>query len=202
MFSFFKKTKPSPPRASLDDVDLHLADIAGAVESAEGMPRVEWRCVRKAAEAFGTHPAIDQIWTELAAQWLGMLRRRLGPPYEIFESNHLLLLSHQEPGPARRLLEIGDAAYDRLERMLERAPDARGFGKHAVLQFQNSSAYYDYVSYFHSDRDRPYGASAGMHISRGYRHTVLNGSRFDTIRTLVHELAHDMVAGRPLPLWL
>jgi hypothetical protein len=138
----------------------------------------------------------------LAMQWLDVLRRNLTEPYEIYESNRLLLLSAQGPGEATRLLKIGDDAYDRLERLVERDESRRGFGKHVVLIFKTRREYYDYISYFYPQREQAYGTSSGIHVSTGYRHTTINGASNAIHRTLIHELAHDMVYDRPLPRWL
>jgi hypothetical protein len=200
LFNFFKKSKSAPAKPSLDDVDLDLPEIPGAVEIIDGFPRVHWSRVRKAAEVYAKHPALDQIWTELAAQWLGIVSRQLGGDYRICESDHLL--SAQVPQAARHLLEIGDAAYNRLAGLLRRESHPRGMGKHAILLFDTTASYYDYISYFYAETDRGYGASSGVHISRGYRHTAINNKSSAVLRTLVHELAHDMVDNLPLPRWL
>jgi hypothetical protein len=205
MFSFFKKPKPQSSKPSLEGVDLHdlhLTNIPGAVEVIDGFPRVHWKAVRQASEPYANHPAVDQIWTELAAQWLGIVARRLGEPYQIYESNHLLLLSAQAPGAARNLLKIGDAAYDRLTALIHQNDPPGSMGKHAVLMLGTRTIYYDYISYFYSESDHEYGTSSGVHVSRGYRHTAINGISSQPLRTLVHELAHEMVFERPLPPWL
>jgi hypothetical protein len=106
------------------------------------------------------------------------------------------------PSLTRRLAAIGDAAFDRLERLLRSSASERGFGKHAVIIFDGNDAYYDYISYFHPQREQPFGRTAGMHIGAGYSHTVLLAKTHSVDRTLVHELSHNMVMRRPMPLWL
>jgi hypothetical protein len=202
VFSFFKNPKVKSEKAPLDGVDLHLEEIPGAVETVDGFPRVNWAPVQRAADAYSAHPAIGQIWTELAAQWLGIIRRRIGERYEIYESEHLLLLSAQSPTTAREILKAGDAAFERLEAILQRPPESRGLGKHVVLMLGTRTIYYDYITYYYTNSDRERGMSAGVHITRGYRHTAINAVSPNCLRTLVHELAHDMVHDRPLPVWL
>jgi hypothetical protein len=202
LLNLFRKKRPQPPKYSLDGVELHIMNIPGAIEIIDGFPRIHWSKVREAAKVYRDHPAIDQIWTELAAQWLGIVRKHLGDGYEMFESDHLLVLSAQPTGAVGRLAELGDGAFDRLEKLLGRTAKERGRGKHAVVMLETQSAYYDYISHFYPGSDRPYGMSSGIHISRGYRHTAIFGGSDSRHRTLVHELAHDMVSHFPLPLWL
>ena len=92
MFNFFKKTNPQKEKPSLDDVDLDIESIPGAVEIINGFPRINWSRVTKTAEAYSKHPAIDRIWTELAAQWLDIVSRHFGDRYRIREGERLLLL--------------------------------------------------------------------------------------------------------------
>jgi hypothetical protein len=203
LFNFFKKKRgESNAKPSLEGIDLHLRTISDAITYIDSFPRIQWSKVREAVKPYSDHPAIGALWTELAAQWLGVIRDHYGRGYRIIESKHLLLLSAQEAGQNKRLLAVGDAAYERLEKLLHRTPQERGRGMHVVLLMHVSDDYYDYVSYFHEERDRAYGRSAGMHIGDGYRHTVINAALRRSHKTLVHELAHNMVAHRPLPLWL
>lgn len=202
MLNFLKKRKEVVPQVSLDGIDLHLSEIPGAILIADGFPRVEWQKVREAATQYLEHPGIDQIWTELAAQWLGILRTHLGGNYEIYEGKRILLLSARSMRESKALLEIADGAFERLEKMLYQKPRTHQCGKSVVLLPEKTSVYYDYISYFYSESDRTYGASSGMHTSQGYGHIVINGNSKSVLQTLVHELAHAMVAERPLPRWL
>lgn len=199
MFDFFGKgsadrfaKRQSPP--------LRLTQIKGAaVKDSYGLPRVDWKAVHLVVHALAD-TARDELWTDLASQWLALFQSALGARYRIFESDHLLQLSSQNERAARRFLKFGEDAYRRLEHFAARTAKERGLGKHAILIFEPSKIYYDYISYFYSERDHAYGTSSGVHISTGYRHTVLNGPLH--LRALVHELAHDMVNNRPLPLWV
>ncbi len=205
MFSFnlFKKSKSQTQKPSLEGVHLDIGHIQGAVEVVEGFPRVKWPQVQQAVRAYSQHPAIDQIWTELAVQWLGIIQCKLGDSYKIYESKHLLLLSAQLPGAAKHLLKIGDAACEHFGKLLQRRSHSPGSGKHVELILDTPTIYYDYISCFYPEAEREYGTSAGMHISSdGYRHTVVNGASSKPLRTLVHELAHNAVFDRPLPRWL
>jgi len=199
--NLFKRRQGESPAPSLDGVNVHLSEIEGAIEIVDHFPRVNWAIVRKAVTQYQQHPAINRLWTELGAQWLVLIGKDLGEHYKLYESDHLLLMSGQ-PNVTRTLATIGDAAYIRLERIIGRLAADRELGKHAVVVFDTMEAYFDYVSYFHPDREGAYGMSAGMHIGRGYGHTILNGKLQTIDRTLVHELAHHMVSHRSLPLWL
>ena len=184
-------------------VKLRLEEIPGALVGVDGFSRMQWPRVAEAVKPFAGHQAVDEIWTALAAQWLAVVGAHLGKHYRIYHGEHLLLLSAQTPMSAKNTLATGDAAYKQLEQLLQRKTEARGLGKHAVLVLAAQKVYYDYISHFYPESDRVYGMSGGVHITRGYRHTVVNeeGNR-SILRTLVHELAHDMVHDRPLPRWL
>ena len=172
------------------------------MEIIDEFPRVHWPVVRKAVEPYKNHPAIDAIWTEIAAQWLAVIRDHLGGRYRIYRGKHLFLLSAGEPRAVRRTLALGDAAYERLDGVLCRTAEERGLGKHVVLMLDTQKIYYDYISYFYAESEREYGMSAGKHLGTGYRHTVVNAVYRHSEHTMVHELAHNMVTRRPLPLWL
>ncbi|MCL2700679.1 MAG: hypothetical protein FWE88_03175 [Phycisphaerae bacterium] len=211
MFNFFKKKKktpspsPPPPAASLEGIDLYLKDIPGAIEQAgDDMPRVDWSKVAQAVRPYDDHAAIDLLWTELAAQWLGILGRHfeLDDEYRLYEGNHLLMLSADEPQQVTELMNAGDVAWQRLDELVQRTPKERGFGKHAVLVLADQNTYYDYISHYDPGSAETYGTSSGVHISEGYRHTVINGVLRSQEGTLVHELAHTMLCGRGVPVWV
>jgi hypothetical protein len=207
VFGFLKKLGRdgrgvAEAKVSLDGVDLDLERMAGAVETVEGFPRIHWDVVKKEAARYSSHPAISQIWTEVAAQWLGIVGRKLGEEYQISESRFLILLSAQSAGEAKRFLAIGDEAYERLEGIVGRTEKERGRGKHAVIVLNKTAEYYDYVAHFYPEREKEYGNSRGMHVADGYRHTVVDGKSRSKLGILVHELAHDVVAGRNIPRWV
>lgn len=202
MFNPFKKRTPNSATVSLDDVDLDLEQIPNALGVYEGIPRVDWKSVRADVDPYRDHPGIDRIWTELAAQWLGILGRTLGPSYRLFEGKHLLMLSPSPPERVRLLLDTGDAAYARLQNLIPRTPGQRGFGKHAVIVAGANTHYYAYVSYYQPEQEKTIVTSGGMFLKHGYRHTVINGNRNADYRALVHELTHESVSHLELPLWL
>jgi hypothetical protein len=202
LFNPFNKRPSQSHVHSLDDVDLDLETIPGALGTYEGIPRVNWDVVREAVKTYQDHPALNQIWTELAAQWLGLLGRSLNPIYKLYEGRHLLMLTAARPERVRLLLDTGDAAYERLQNLVRRTTAQRGNGKHAVIVMAVAAHYYAYLSYYHPEQDKPIAMSGGTFLSHGYRHTVIDGQRNTDYRTLVHELAHDSVSHLTLPLWL
>jgi hypothetical protein len=202
VLNFFKRRRQAAPKAALDDVDLHLREIPGAMVTVEGFPRIDWLKVQEAVLPFAGHTAVDQIWTELAAQWLGILREHLGGTYEVYEGDHVLLLCPTPAGASRRLLQIADDAHGRLGGMLGETVSRKQPGKPVIIIPHTTRIYYDYIAYFYAEREQSYGTSAGGHISRGYGHIAINGMSKSILRTLVHELAHAMVVDRPLPVWV
>ncbi len=200
LFGFLKRKNAPPP--SLDDVDLHIRRIPGAIELATGYPRINWPVVHHAAEAYANHPDFKQIWIELCVQWLGVLAEHLGNDYTVYESTSLVAISNQGMTETRRVLMLGDDLYLRLQSLAGTTRIKQDLGKHAVIALRTAAEYYDYICHFYPDEQRTFATSGGVHISTGYRHTVINGPLASAGRTLAHELAHDMVSGRGLPLWL
>lgn len=200
MFNLFRKSASA--KAPLEGINIDIRRIPGAVEVIDKVPRIQWAKVREAVKPHAEHPALARIWTEIAAQWLGILRDHFSAGYNLYEGEHMLLLSADDPGPSRRLLSTGDHAYRRLDKLLNRSEEERGHGKHVVLLLKTNEQYYDYISHYYAEREQPYGVSAGVFLRKGYRHTAINAVCRSSHRTLVHELAHNMVALRPVPLWL
>jgi hypothetical protein len=202
LLKFFNRSKAPEAAPSLAGIELYIREIPGAIEIVQNFPRINWELLHEAAAAYKAHPAINALWTELAAQWLGILRDHLDAGYEIYESDHLLILSRANDTDIKKLAKLGDQAFSFLENLMRRSATERGFGKHAVLIIENRAAYYDYLAPFYPERERSYGTSAGAHIGLGYSHTVICGACRPFERTLVHELAHNLVRHRPLPRWL
>ena len=202
MFNLFKKREDREPAASLDEVELNIAQIPGAFEIVEGYPRVDWSVVRKAVERYDARPTVNQIWTELTAQWLGMVGRQLGERYEITESRYLLLLSAQSAGASDRLPKIADEAYERAQQMVGRNGEPRRYGKHAVIALESTREYDDHITHCYAENERQMYRKNASYIARGYRNTVLDGSSANMLRALVGFLAHDVVFDFPLPHWL
>src|ERR1700691_3376728 len=99
---FFRKSPPKPAPA-VESISLDLKDIPGTIEIVEGFPRVHWSKVRESISRYEAHPRLDALWSALAADWLDAARDRLGGNYDIYESDHLLLLSADGVEHAPRL---------------------------------------------------------------------------------------------------
>jgi hypothetical protein len=153
VFGFLRKRTPATPEASLDDIELHMGEIRGALSSADGFPRIDWTKVRETVAPHASHPAINQLWTELAAQWLGILATHLGGSYEIYEAEHLLLLCSKPVGESKRLLQLAEDAYRRLAVMINAKPGSGSPGKRVIMILDKTTLYYDYISYFHAASD-------------------------------------------------
>lgn len=89
-----------------------------------------------------------------------------------------------------------------IDRLLDGIGTVERRGPHVIIVFDNRGRYYDYVDYFHTE-DREYGGSAGMFFRHGYPHIVVGpGEPWSRRSTIAHELTHDYLSGRELPLWL
>ncbi len=201
LFQLFRK-QPAKPAELPCPIDFSINDVPGALEVIDGFPRVHWSKVREAVKPYADHPALDQLWTEIARQWLRAIRDHLQDDYAIYESEQVLLLSAESPHAARDVLQLGSHAYERLQVLLPAKAPQNESSKHVVLLLKSTASYYDYISYFYAESDRVYATSGGVHFSGDYRHTAIDGGCKSHDRTLVHELAHEAVSDRPLPRWL
>jgi hypothetical protein len=202
LFNIFKKhlvdDTPSLPKG----FDFYLKDVPGAIERIDHIPRIHWSKVFEAMEHFSAIPDQDVIWTELAAQWLGLLRLNFGEPYEIYEGKHLLLLSDKGEGQARRLSEAVDVANERIQKEVGFPAEHRQWGKHPILLL-SSQKLEKYIRYFEPlTEDNVLIGPGCRYIARGYHHTLICGEETEIPRMAVWGLSICLVSSRPLPRWL
>jgi hypothetical protein len=147
-------------------------------------------------------PGIDAFWTVTARSWLDELRIALGKPYSIYESDRFLMLSSQEPRPAKVTLDYVEKTRKRILRLLDGIAVESEMGKVCIIVLKDHDQYYEYVSNYHKD-DGEYSLSGGMFLQYGYGHFVFVESKVNEIEpTIAHELTHCLLQHLPLPAWL
>ena len=179
-----------------------LSSIPNAVAIRDGLPRPDWSVV---AEWVGAHVAeadLDDAWTTLAGDWMGILASALPAGYRRSESDEFMLLMRGDARAAERILGWCEHARQVI---LDTLPDVArddGFGKLVVLAFDSDEHYYDYIADFYPDEGE-FGLSGGIFMAQGYGHfafRVYSSGAHD--RVIAHELNHALLRHLPLPLWL
>jgi hypothetical protein len=203
VFNFLKKyIVEAPPPALPEGIDFYIKDVPGAIEVFDGFSRVHWSKINEAMKRYSQLPAINEIWTELAAQWLGLLWSHLGKDYEVYEGKRLLMLSSHGEDRARRLFEFADPTFDIMERTLALPPETRQRGKHAFLVLKPRPLFQDYLRYFLPQENPASLMTESRYIWRGYRHTVINGEGQSTECALAWGYAYHLTSLLPLPEWV
>ncbi len=175
--------------------------LESAFTESHGLPRLR---VHKLWGHVSTHfgkESWHEVWTSVAIEWLGRLRRRLRKEYRVFESENFLYLTDRGQERAQRLAVHCEASREAILRDLDGIASSDGYGKLVCLIFSEPDLYYDYVSHYYHEGE--FGASAGIFVGGGYGHFVLHGSdERRAIGIIPHELTHAYVRHLPIPLWL
>jgi hypothetical protein len=177
----------------------YSTDIASHLVWDCDFPHPDWACIRRGANEIPAelrHP----IWAAQERAWLELLRDHLGGAYALHESSRTFLLTEQPGDQATATLDFLERALDLLVDALEGAADTSAVGKHVVLLFTEDDDYYSYVSHYFPDGH--FGLVQGVCIRAHEVHIAVNGIRPNLHETLTHELVHDLLSHRALPLWL
>lgn len=101
----------------------------------------------------------------------------------------------------RRLLDEYEFILSRMLRVLGETYDGESRGKFVALRFGDWDDYYHYISHFYPDGEHI--TSGGIFLYGGYYHMAYGSSTPEGERQVrVHELAHNLMAHLPMPLWL
>ena len=151
---------------------------------------------------FAGKTELEDAWKQCARHWLERLLKRLGGDYRIARSENFLFLSEHSDAAAAKSLAFLEQARSHIHKVLGEISPADAQGEHVVLRFTAEDDYYLYISHF--DMDGAFAGSGGMFLDGGYQHIAYPQSRdaAEERRTLVHELAHGLLAHLPLPPWI
>jgi hypothetical protein len=145
----------------------------------------------------------DQHWREIAASWLHRLSSEFSDPLRLCESSHFFALSALTQRETEVLLDYAERTLKRNMATLDGIASDAGFGKYVVMVLPSEDDYYRYVSEYTPEGAGEQAFSGGMFIHDGYGHFVFCKGTMDAMEpTLVHELAHALVAHLPLPAWV
>ena len=184
-------------------VQISLTQVPNALETRIGLPRPDWAVICDWVDAnVGGDAELNEVYAQLARDWLDALIDVLPSGYTRSESPEFLVLSSGNSPSAERLLDCCESARRIiLDRLADVASD-EGNGKHVLFAFAKAETYYDYVADFYPDAG-DFALSGGMFLDRGYGHMVIPmvyAGAYE--RTIAHELTHALLRHLPLPPWL
>src|SRR5215208_1340233 len=111
---------------------LHIKD---AFETVHGLPRPKWKLLRERVCALtGKERPKDQDWLEIQRYWLKEVGKAAGQEFGIIESPRFLLLAPRA-GEAGWMLEIAEAAQDKVIAALGDRPGGSVAGKIPIIKF-------------------------------------------------------------------
>jgi hypothetical protein len=166
-----------------------------------GTPMPDWQALHAGAPVDGDPAALDGYWRSVAMQWLDRLRGALGEDLQRHESPHFQLLTALPDGPTRAALAFLEATRRRILRLLDGVAADNGHGPMIVILLDRDR-YFGFAGQFYPETGE-FSESSGMFVHEGYGFFVACGEALDEVEhTLVHEMAHGLVAHLPLPAWL
>lgn len=175
--------------------------IPGAIEIRNSLPRPTWEAIAAWVESNTVSSAQNEIWTEIANDWMRHLQAALPPGYIVHESAEFILLG-KDAAISKQIVKWCEIARKTILEALDGVAVDDGYGKHVVLSFSNIDTYYDYISDFYPD-DGEFALSGGMFFNTGYGHfAICPTSGYEYERPISHELTHVLLRHLPLPLWL
>lgn len=141
-------------------------------------------------------------WVQAVRFWMARTRDSLGGDYTVAESEHFHLVSALDSKGRDRMLAFLENARQALQRTLGDVAWNSTTGKHVLLRFTDADDYYAYISHYYPEGE--HASNGGIFINQGYCHIAYPESyTMDAEReTIAHELAHNLLAHLPLPLWL
>jgi hypothetical protein len=166
----------------------------------QDLPHPRWDFVQQLVASEDPANA-HATWTELARQWLDILRVALPQGFAVQESERALLLSPLAERQGRTLLDFMAHVESGLLDLLPGIAQLNDWGKPVAMVLPNNELYYDYIAPFYGEGE--FGQSAGVQIREGYPHVVLKGQRFEELEAvLAHEMTHLSLMHLTLPQWV
>ena len=174
-------------------------DLSGSLHWDEGLPRPQWDVISAWVLEHAPEQRLD-AWTTAARSWLTHLADAFGPPYRTSESDSFLLLTPNIE-TAEPLLGFAASCRNRLLTILSGVAGFQAYGKLVIIQLQNATDYYRYISPFFPEGEL--GGSCGVQIREDYAHIALHGwDRNAVENTLAHELTHAALSHLGMPQWI
>lgn len=181
---------------------IDLSSVPSAMDHRFGLPCPNWPVIGQWIEEHVGEECLDEVWTDIAQQWLEQLGSAMPYAYAIKQSEHFLLLSPADEQLADRLLRWCERSRKSILSELQGVGRDEGNGKFIVLALGDHETFYDYIAEFYPETG-DFGPTSGVFVDPGYRQVVLCVQHQDYLQGVVaHELTHAMLRHLPLPLWL
>jgi hypothetical protein len=179
------------PRLSLDDF----------VRPSDRFVVLYWDAVRDATERIDDPDEQTRAWNGLLAQWTARLTEQLGDGYGSAETESFFLTAPKREECLARLTSFVERCRTKLIASLPENASLSAPGKQVVIVIAGREPYYDYLAHF--DAEGHYGGSGGMHVRKGYPHTVAHGWKFHELEAVIaHELTHAALHPLDMPVWI
>jgi hypothetical protein len=123
------------------------------IPSAFHLPRPNWDVIRGWVEGHVAEPDRPKAWTDIAAQWLGVLDEALGNRYRTEQSARLLLFAPHDDEHTEALLDFAESGLAAVVDALGSLAGESWFGPLVVLLFADVDTYCLYTSPFDPERE-------------------------------------------------
>ncbi len=166
------------------------------------LPRPDWPALDRVIGPDAPDDQLHAAYTGLARDWIEGLRAALGGRYRVHAAPGWLLLSRHPRRHARRLLDLLERLRRQILRGLDGLADDMGFGPHVVLLLDDPRDRADYLQPLLGAAHLP-DAHGGLFIDDGYGHLLLPSAGLRRCTAVAaHELTHQLLRDRRLPVWL
>ncbi len=174
-------------------------DLLPSFEIHYGLPHPCWKRFTPRVESLADPGAQENSWRLAAEAWLTKLARALSDDTTVFASERVLLVGSPA---AESLTMFAEKTILYIDRLLKGIGSTERRGPHVIIVFEKTERFFDYVDYYHRE-DGAYSGSTAMFLSNtGYPHIVVGSGQTFRRSSIAHELTHDYLASRELPLWI
>lgn len=162
-----------------------------------GWPIPNWEELGKLEPEKGKH----KFWSELSEAWVDCVSAFLGHPYDVYLSDHFILVSPIDKHSSVTLVKWLERSKATIAKFLGDIGDQDFHGKCPVFLFDSEDKYYEYISHYYPDGE--HSTSGGIYLNSGYGHFALPFKDYNSTESVVaHELAHALIGASEMPLWL
>ncbi len=179
---------------------IDLVDIPGAVLRQDNLPRPQWSTIKAWINGNATRREWDKAWRDVAWQWLELIQDEWSHDYLIRKSAEFLMLSVEDDEGAQHRLEVCERSRRKVLESLPGVAQDGSIGCHVVIACATQDHYYDYISYYYSEGT--FATSGGVFLNDDYGHFVLAPTEGQHDLTIAHEMTHNLLRDRALPLWI
>src|SRR5437879_3950325 len=123
-------------------------DISDSFTWQEDLPRPQWDLLSAWVQSRVELEERYEAWTDIARQWLTHLSSALDGPYELSESDHVLLLAPVAKD-ATPVLSFAERCRTTLLTGLPEVTHFKMPGKQAVLIISDTQTYYTYLTVYY-----------------------------------------------------